>query len=200
MIKNFKNLFLDKNTIIGKIKSINLVEVMDEVKRETLIAAKLADLLKKSDMTELSLRNKKTSRKINSFKHLNKKKIFKSNRIKILYAISSIKKDSRFEFNLEDITSYNNLPISLWYYSNLKPLYKFKHKLSVRSSSNSNNSIINNNYNIEDKSINKLEPVLSAYLRELSTYNRETKGLRDYYSRVIGYNFNYNTNLFLKIN
>ena len=37
-------------------------------------------------------------------------------------------------------------------------------------------------------------PVLSAYLRELSIYNREIKGLMDYYTRVIAYNFNHNTN------
>ena len=37
-------------------------------------------------------------------------------------------------------------------------------------------------------------PVLNAYLRDLSTYNREIKGTIKYFSKFIGYNFNTNTN------
>jgi hypothetical protein len=183
-IKNsFNNLVNAKSIVIGKIRSIKLLELIDQLKIELDIAEKLAALIRVADITDLNLNNKKKSRKINSFKYLNKKNIIKSNRIKILHAIKSIKNDFRFEQNL-DSNSLSNLPISLLYYSNLKPLainknlYKFNNKIK----------------NTERVYDNKLEPVLSSYLRELSIYNRETKGIMNYYSKIVGYNFNYNTN------
>jgi len=186
-IKNsFNNLVKAKSTIIGKIRSIKLLELIDQLKEKIVIAEKLAALVRVADITDLNFSNKKKSRKINSFKYLNKKNIFKSNRIKILQTIKSIKTDFRFEQKL-DSNSLSNLPISLLYYSNLKPLHKFKDKLDYISPvSVIKGSSFNNN--------NNLEPVLSAYLRELSIYNRETKGIINFYSKIVGYNFNYNTN------
>ena len=97
-----------------------------------------------------------------------------------MHTIKSIKNDFRFEQKL-DSNSLSNLPISLLYYSNLKPLFISKLP-SVISPKN------------EAVDYNELNPVLSAYLKELSIYNRETKGIMNYYSKIVSYNFNYNTN------
>jgi len=37
-------------------------------------------------------------------------------------------------------------------------------------------------------------PVISSFLRELSIYNRETKGIINYFSKIVSYNFNANNN------
>ena len=182
---SFNNLVNAKSIIIGKIKSIKLLELIDKIKITMDIAEKLIALIRVADITELNITNKKKSRKIYSYKYLNKKNIFKPNRIKILHTIKGIKKDFKFEKNL-DSNSLSNLPISLLYYSNLNTLKHNHNNLK-------NKSYLKSTTNFTTKK-NKLEPVLSSYLRELSIYNRETKGIMNFYSKIVGYNFNYNTN------
>lgn len=172
--ENFNNLVNAKSIIIGKIRSIKLIELIDKMKEEIAIAEKLAALVRVADITDLNLINKKKSRRINSNKYLNKKNIYRSNRIKILQTIKTIKSDFRFEPRL-DSNSLSNIPVSLLYYSNLKPAY------------------IKNNNTYMSQEFEK-PPVISAYLRELSIYNRETKGIINYFSKIVGYNFNTNTN------
>jgi Mitochondrial ribosomal protein (VAR1) len=172
--ESFNNLVNAKSIIIGKIRSIKLIELIDKMKEEIAIAEKLAALVRVADITDLNLINKKKSRRINSNKYLNKKNIYRSNRIKILQTIKTIKSDLRFEPRL-DSNSLSNIPVSLLYYSNLKPAY------------------IKNNNTYVSQEFEK-PPVISAYLRELSIYNRETKGIINYFSKIVGYNFNTNTN------
>ena len=204
-----KNLVNAKSTIIGKIRSIKLIKLLDNLKEEIAIAEKLAALVRISDITDLRYSNKRINRKINSFKYLNKKKISKLNRIKILHTIKSINKDLNFERKLDSNFS-SKLPITLLYYSNLKPANKRRkivkkttimqinkskglhQKNKIISPVIKNSNLYNNYFNLDKDNHNP--PVLSAYLRELSLFNRETKGIMNYYSRIIGYSFNYSTN------
>jgi len=117
--KNFDNLVNAKSAIIGKIRSIKLVELIDKMKEEIIIAEKLAALVRVADITDLNLINKKQFRRINASKYLNKKNIYRSNRIKILQTIETIKTDLRFDPKL-DSNSLSIIPVSLLYYSNLK--------------------------------------------------------------------------------
>lgn len=225
---NFNNLVDAKEIIIGKIRSIKLIELLDYLKEEIAIAEKLATLVRIASFTEFkNYANNNKFRKINSFKYLNKNNISKLNRITILHTIKSINKDFKFEHKLDSNKS-SNLPITLLYYSKLKPDLSPKKKifsdkikgrnfkLKFSSKKNkyflkpvNNKSIIYNKKNLAIPFASstlrertsgfigrkfKLEPVLSAYLRELSIFNREIKGVINYYSRIIGYNFNYNTN------
>ena len=73
------------------------------------------------------------------------------------------------------------MPVSLLYYSNLN---QERNQQSQSKHVNWFDSALNENK----------PPVISAYLRELSNYNRETKGIINYFSKIIGYNFNTNTN------
>jgi hypothetical protein len=208
-IKNFNNLVDAKSIIIGKIKSIKLIELIDKIKEESLIIEKLNALIRVADFTDLNKFNKKKYRRINASKYLNKKNINKLNRIKILQTIKTIKTEYNFESKI-DGNSLSIVPVPLLYYSNLKK-YKSYVKTKVLLLRNSNNNS-NNNGNatyVKDKLINTAphhqitasmrkgeenNPILSAYLREMSIYNRETKGIMNYYSRIIGYNFNSNSN------
>lgn len=92
-IKSFNNLVNAKSTIIGKIRSIKIVELIDKLKEDIIIAEQLAALVRVADITDLNLKNKKKIRRLNASKYLNKKKISKSNRIKILQTIKTIKTD-----------------------------------------------------------------------------------------------------------
>lgn len=250
--KSFNNLVNAKLTIIGKIRSIKLVELMDKLKEEILIAEQLAALKRIADITDLNLINKKIFRRINKNKYLNKKNIKLSNRIKILQTIEIIKTDLRFEPKL-DSNSFSKIPVSLLYYSNLKPVQHYKDsftlapfggeakkqknkdaaleagsdKVTVQHSSqrlykaSANKGTVNNvssacqTVTIKDgKSVNTITekqgikqpyfnaesveaekpPILSSFLKELSIYNRETKGIINYFSKIVGYNFNTNNN------
>lgn len=175
-IKSYNNLINAKSTIIGKIKSIKLIQLVDKLKEEILIAEQLEALVRVADFTDLNKKNKKKYRQINASKYLNKKKINKSNRIKILQTIKTIKTDFNFESKI-DGNSLSIVPVPLLYYSNLN-------KIKVKRRS----------FNHYENIIQKSNPILSAYLREMSIYNRETKGIINYYSRIIGYNFNSNNN------
>jgi hypothetical protein len=183
--KSFNNLVFAKSTIIGKIRSIKLIELIDKMKEEIIVAEKLAALERVADITNLNLINKKQFRRINATKYLNKKNIYRTNRIKILQTIKTIKTDLRFEPKL-DSNSLSIIPVSLLYYSNLKEEMGFKHKKSALVQVNSPVA--------SAEGVAEKPPVLNAYLRDLSPYNRETKGTIKYYSKIIGYNFNTNTN------
>jgi hypothetical protein len=153
-------------------------------------------LVRVADITDLNLINKKKFRRINSNKYLNKKNIYRSNRIKILQTIETIKTDFRFESKL-DSNSLSNIPVDLLYYSNLKPVQGLKdNKDSVNRA-----SVIKGSGGAGAPHTNPIleggaekPPVISAYLRELSIYNRETKGIINYFSKIVGYNFKTNTN------
>jgi len=71
--KTFNNLVNAKIIIIGKIRSIKLVELMDKLKEEILIAEKLAALKRVANITDLNLINKKIFRHMNKSKYLKKK-------------------------------------------------------------------------------------------------------------------------------
>jgi hypothetical protein len=225
--KNFNNLVNAKSTIIGKIRSIKLVELMDKLREEILIAENLAALKRAADITDLNLINKKKFRRMNTSKYLNKKNIKLSNRIKILQTIETIKTDFRFEPKL-DSNLLSSIPVSLLYYSNLIPVQQPVLKNAAAGSGKitvqrqrlhaNNNSIISlkskgaGNVTItssqiststQEQGINCFNvksveaenpPILSSYLKELSIYNRETKGIINYYSKIVGYNFNTNYN------
>ena len=217
--KNFNNLVNAKSTIIGKIRSIKLVELIDKIKEEIIIAEKLAAMVRVADITNLNLVNKKKFRRINASKYLNKKIVYRSNRIKILQTIETIKKtEFRFEPKL-DSNALSNNPVSLLYYSNLKPensaqlvgsngnaalstsaQLRTKEGLHMLPLGMHSQSTVSGpaNFSAEQKDKSqegKEKPtVISAYLRELSIYNRETKGIINYFSKIVGYNFNTNTN------
>jgi hypothetical protein len=177
--KNYNNLVNAKLTIIGKIRSIKLVELLDKIKEAQIRAEELAALKRVADITNLNLINKKKSRSLNSSKYLNKKHILLTNRIKILQTIETIKTDLIFEPKL-DSNILSKAPVSLLYYSNLKPI--------VNPGSNTPLVVTSQSPELS------LPPVLSSYIRELSIYNRESKGIIDYYSRIVSYNFNANNN------
>jgi len=63
--KSYNNLVNAKLTIIGKIRSIKLVELLDKIKEANIRAEELAALKRVADITNLNLINKK---KISSFK------------------------------------------------------------------------------------------------------------------------------------
>lgn len=218
--ESFNNLINAKSIIIGKIRSIKLIELIDKMKEEIAIAEKLAALVRVTNTTDLNLINKKKSRRINSNKYLNKKNIYRSNRIKILQTIKTIKSDFRFEPRLDSNYS-SNIPVSLLYYSNLKPAYiknnnsqnivdstsimkDTVHKPTVETlfpnlapnprTLQAPIDIIQQTGNVGVLQEFEKPPVISAYLRELSIYNKETKGIINYFSKIVGYNFNTNTN------
>jgi len=205
--KSFNNLVNAKSIIIGKIRSVKLIELIDKLKEEITIAEKLAAMVRVADITDLNLINKKKSRQINSNKYLNKKNIYRSNKIKILQTIETIKTDFRFESKL-DSNSLSNIPVDLLYYSNLKPVQGLKdnedtvNRASViKGLEETHTSLSPKGRGDRARPTNHLleveaekPPVISAYLRELSIYNRETKGIINYFSKIVGYNFKTNTN------
>jgi hypothetical protein len=155
-------------------------------------------LVRVADITNLNFLNKKKFRRINASKYLNKKNIYRSNRIKILQTIEIIKTDLRFEPKL-DSNSLSNIPVSLLYYSNLKPgiINRQADQFGKEASSPLQRSVGKRSKwqeLQEAKLATEKPPVISAYLRELSIYNRETKGIINYFSKIVGYNFNTDTN------
>nr|YP_009710714.1 ribosomal protein S3 [Amanita phalloides]QFZ98663.1 ribosomal protein S3 [Amanita phalloides] len=97
-------------------------------------------------------------------------KITKSNEIKIENTINSIIKNQEFDYNTESISIKSN-PISLEY---------------------SNNVLADNNNSP------KASPIINKYLKALSKYNIKNHGITKYYSNIIGYKFNSDTNKFIK--
>jgi hypothetical protein len=184
--KSYNNLVNAKLTIIGKIRSIKLIELLDKIKEANIRAEELAALKRVADITNLNIINKKKSRNINSSKYLIKKNILLSNRIKILHTIKTIKTDFIFEPKL-DSNALSRIPVSLLYYSNLQPIVNSG---STLLRNNSTDSFADTQQKIETEK----PPVISSFLRELSIYNRETKGIINYFSKIISYNFNANNN------
>nr|YP_009710595.1 ribosomal protein S3 [Amanita bisporigera]QFZ98544.1 ribosomal protein S3 [Amanita bisporigera] len=99
-------------------------------------------------------------------------KVTKSNEIQIENTINSIIKIKEFDYKTDPI-SINSNPISLEYYN------------SVLADTDNNSYL-------------KASPIINKYLKALSKYNMKIKGITKYYSNIIGYNFNSDTNKFIK--
>ena len=92
----------------------------------------------------------------------------KSNEIKIEHTISSITKNKEFNYKTDSISIDSN-PISIVYNNNA---------LAANNKSNS--------------------PIINKYLKALSKYNFKNNGISIYYSNIIGFNFNSETNKLIK--
>jgi hypothetical protein len=93
----------------------------------------------------------------------------KSNEIKIEHTINSIIKNKEFDYKTDSI-SINSNPISVVY--------------------NNNSEIVTNN--------TSNSPIINKYLQAMSKYNMKNKGISIYYSNIVGYKFNSNTNKLIK--
>jgi hypothetical protein len=102
----------------------------------------------------------------------------KSNEIKIDNTINSIIKNKEFDYKTDSI-SINSNPISLVL------------ARALFFGTNHNNSEIGNNNNSNT-------PIINKYLKAMSKYNMKNKGISIYYSKIIGYKFNSNTNKLIK--
>jgi hypothetical protein len=216
--KTFQNLIDTKSTIIGKIRSIKLIEFIDKMKENKIKAEIEAAKVRLADITELNIDNKKKYRKVNRSRYIVKKAVNIYNRLKILHLIEVIKTDFNFEAKIDSI-SQSIIPVPVLYYSNLKNIsvpfassstlaVAVNNKRRIRTEAEENFtlgiSLLKKNKNKhENKNKYKLEeeleleeqpPVLSAFLRELSIYNRETKGTINYFSKIVGFNFNEDNN------
>lgn len=226
--ESFNNLVFAKSTIIGKIKSIKLIELIDRLKEQMLIAAKLAANKRINNITPLKLKNKKKLRHINATKYVNKKNIKKNNKNKILQTIKTTKTDFIFDLKLDSHFSEaadpeSNIPVPLLYYSNLIPVnlvtpakegssnvVKIRHKgkallplQQLQASATTASRLqgvsaslqrTGDGWGYAPLTPEEKPPVLNAYLKELSIYNRETKGVINYFSKFVSYNFNTNNN------
>jgi hypothetical protein len=190
IIQHMKNSNMLNNNVLpltlnNKINNFNLLNknINNKYTVSSLIRNQINSVIK-TKMTDnnLNINNKSKitnssvtifkDKNINStfdFKNVSLISIINSNKIKIIQTINSIKKNNKFNNKTDSIYLYSN-PVKILYNY---PLILPKNPLNNR-------------------------PIISQYIKEMSDYNMNRKGIFINYSNIIGFNFNYQTNKLIK--
>jgi len=173
------SLILKKKYLIGKLKLNNLFVPVNNIIINILDNKSVEDKIKtkKEKKNNYDLLLNLNEIKLNKTFH----SITKNNEINIKQTRESILNYYNFDKNIDALpldintnreTIYNNSssPIEIMYY--------------------------NNNQSINNKLESK--PIINQYLKEMSKFNKNKKGIFIYYNNLIGFNFNSNTNKLIK--